>query len=151
MFPVSHWCNVLPLKTFYQLGLKRVQLQSSKTNLLSYGGHKGKHNTTMQISKYQISKSCQWKHIWSCWPTFRTDSMICILLSHGTFFASLQAWLFTRIIPEDIPSDYNDAFKGIRHLPAKQEIKIDLLVPPVIHLVVYRYLSVSKSSKNLIA
>ena len=54
MFTVKHWCNVLSLKTFDQLGLNRA-FQSSKTNLMSYGGHKGKpvgkHNTAMQISK----------------------------------------------------------------------------------------------------
>ena len=63
MFPFSHWCNVLTWKTFDQLGLKRVQLQSSKTNLLSYGGHKGKHvgNITLQCKykniKYQYRVS----------------------------------------------------------------------------------------------
>ena len=54
MLTVRHWCNVLPLKTFDQLGLKRVQLQSSQKNYMSYGGLKGKPvgNITLQC-KYQ--------------------------------------------------------------------------------------------------
>lgn len=39
----------------------------------------------------------------------------------------------TTNIPKDIQSEYSDVFKGLGLLPVTQDIKIDPLIPPVIH------------------
>lgn len=126
-------CNVLPLTTFKELGLNCDQLALSKTNLKSYSGHRVKPvgNIILQC-KYQDHVSDNTFEVVDLpsEPILGSASCSAMGLVKRTYKLDHAE---TTNIPKDIQSEYSDVFKGLGLLPVKQDIKIDPLIPPVIH------------------
>lgn len=126
-------CNVLPLTTFKELGLNCDQLALSKTNLKSYSGHRVKPvgNIILQC-KYQDHVSDNSFEVVDLpsEPILGSASCSAMGLVKRTYKLDHAE---TTNIPKDIQSEYSDVFKGLGLLPVKQDIKIDPLIPPVIH------------------
>lgn len=125
---------------FKELGLNCDKLASSKTNLKSYSGHRVKPvgNIILQC-KYQDHVSDNTFEVVDL-PSEPIDLPSETILGSASCSAmGLVKRTYkldhaeTTNIPKDIQSEYSDVFKGLGLLPVKQDIKIDPLIPPVIH------------------